>query len=299
MLLSWQGSAPQLQEDFINSGSIQSSMSAQYSGMLDSDLKVIGIYDVELLPNTGAYTDVSITITPDIYGIVPTTKVGLFQYNGTAWDYIAKTVGTGTIYTTFATFNNPSPMVLVVYESTLATPPTPSIKVTQINGTDKDGVPIIGTMTTGTAEALSHYFGGTIPNPDGFPSSIIGSGVSNDDLVLLKFFDLDVSSELSGGVPLTFTFSCPSVTPTSKIYVLNYGEVWAMVDAVAGDGVITASFMHLSPVYIYADASTLAQDEPEPTDSEPAPVMGDGPISMALIIMLVSLIGMAVIIKKE
>lgn len=292
-----QGSAPALQENYINSGQIQSAMSSAHPGIDITELKVIGIYDLELLPNNGAYSDVTITITPSMQGIVATTTAGLFQYDGSNWHLMNTLTGQGIVSATFGTFENPSPMVLVVDESTLEQGPDPDVTITKISGKDKNGVDILGTMVTGSPEDLQQYFGGDpLPKPVGFPSVIINTkypDVTNDDLVLLKLFDLDVSSEVLPNAPLTFTFNCPGVTENTVIYVLNLNEGWVLVDAEVGNGTVTAHFDHLSPVYIYAEA------EGDEEDAGPAPVMGDGPMATAMIILVISLFGMAWVYKKE
>ncbi|HKK95818.1 MAG TPA: LPXTG cell wall anchor domain-containing protein, partial [Anaerovoracaceae bacterium] len=134
--------------------------------------------------------------------------------------------------------------------------------------------------------------------------------VNKDDLVILDKMDLIFVYKEMPVVPLTFTFEYDKVNENSQVYVFHKirGEEelstdWELITPTVGNGTFTAEFNSLSPVVLYADATTLNGYEEPVIPEEPSeplsPVTGDSDMGYALLIGIIALAGMGIVVKKN
>lgn len=93
--------------------------------------------------------------------------------------------------------------------------------------------------------------------------------------------------------PVTVTFKVPGVTPKSHVEVLHYYQNWHTEDKVkdvkVGDGTVTVTFAHLSPVVI------LVENPKTPS----APQTGESNIALYVALVAVVAVAGAVATKKK
>lgn len=311
---------PYLQRTLIESGDIQAAMNVKYPGINSQDLVVIGAYEVEFY-HQGLIlcSDITMGIEPAIEGVISTSKFGLFYYSDESWHYVENAdmyVESGSVKARFSDFHNPSPMLLVVDESTLYKPPVPVVTVGDLIAKDVDGKKVLGKMVHGSIEEVLLYYGMPVSIPTGFPSIEINGEdpeITNDDLVLLRAMDVEVFEDQQFTWPITFSFYFPNVNPNSKVFVLHYDGRWCLLETQVGDGIVNAKSNGNSPIFVYAKSDTLTKDkDPDPVVTKTAdvakeaeitknsaPVMGDGMINYAVLIMMMAAAGMVIVLRKE
>lgn len=130
---------------------------------------------------------------------------------------------------------------------------------------DKDGNAVAVTFAAATQTPSEADVTAAVPN---------GTLVSAFELTAPNWdFDKDGA--------LTISFPLPGATANTKAAVLHYDGGWKDVTASVGDGVITGTFPHLSPVAIVVDNSTLTNTG-NGTSNGTAPKTGESSLVLTL-----------------
>lgn len=82
----------------------------------DENLVVADVKDVDIVGDKNAVA-FPVTITFEMKGVVPASKVIVLHWTGSAWEKVDSTVGEGTVT---ATFNSLSPVAFIVDKTTLS-----------------------------------------------------------------------------------------------------------------------------------------------------------------------------------
>ena len=125
------------------------------------------------------------------------------------------------------------------------------------------------------------------------------SDVQKDDLELM--YKMQILPMGDPQYPVTVTFNDSLFNSNSKIFILHDRNTeeddWEVVANTPGEGFTVATFNSLSPVAIYADATTLNS---RTNDNTPlSPVTGDSDLIYVLIIGLIALGSIGLVARKS
>lgn len=280
----------------------------------DYDATLMGIYMCHINFDPAAEIgEIAYTITPQIGGFNESTQYQLFLWNGIdAWEPVISAVRGNSIRVNVDS-NGTETFALAVDKNSLGNEAAPAksgndIHLTGVNGTDDEGNTVLGySMIYRFDEDVS--FSRSLFNSlftDDLYFTLLNSNnqdVDKDDLELMEKMDVIIPNIDTYAMPLTLTFEYDKVNPNSKIYVFHDKSTeedsspdWELIIPTVGSGTFTAEFNSLSPVVLYADATTL---NGYVDDSTPlSPVTGDGDMNYIIFLGLIALASMGIVAKK-
>lgn len=280
--------------------------SAYYPGQTDPC--TMGLYETNGTTPVATST-ITYTFTPQIKGFNSETKYQLLVYNSMEnveeWEVIESSLVNNKIVVT-KEGNGAERFALVVDRDTLDPNGTEPARA----GNEVNCSTIIGKDPSNQDVGLAVYafiFEDEIGKVDGmfdglfeqdlFFTLISGEDgdVQKDDLKMM--YKMQVLTMGDPTFPVTVTFTDASINEDSKVFILHdkgqEDDEWELVPNTPGEGFTVATFTSLSPVVIYADATTLNGSTPL------SPVTGDSDLIYVLIIGLIALVSIGLVARKS
>ena len=279
-----------------------------YSG--DYDVTLMGLYMCHInYDPTAEIGEIAYTITPQIGGFNESTQYQLFYWDGhSAWIPVESLVRGNSLRVNIDS-NGTETFALAVNQDSLGDGAAPAksgneILLTGVSGTDGEGNSVLGyNMIYRFDEDVSYsrsLFNSLFT--DDLYFTLLTSGnedVDKDDLELMDKIDVIIPNLDTYTLPLTLTFDYDKVNSNSKVYVFHDKSTeedsspdWELIIPTVGNGSFTAEFDSLSPVVLYADATTLNGYVPT------SPVTGDGYMNYIIFLGLIALASMGIVAKK-